>query len=119
MKTISQNLKISQNNVKPTNEQFFFFFLLRVDTCVSFKQLFLHANTLTGIGDFEPRCCCQDPLACVRAGVETVFVDLRWENISYGKNEAQQPGDQDRHDDLDAKQDKTEELIPTPFQTNT
>lgn len=71
--------------------------------CFCIDRLFLRANTLTGIGDFEPRRCGQDPLACVRAGVKAVFVDLRWENVSHGENEAKQPGDQDRHDDLGAK----------------
>lgn len=70
-----------------------------------FHQLFLHAFALTGIWDFEPGRCRQDPLACVRAGVEAVLVDLRWENIGHSKNEAQQPGDQDGHDDLGAEQD--------------
>lgn len=74
-----------------------------------FKQLLLQVNTLTGIWDFEPWCCRQDPLTRVRSGVEAVLVDLRWENVGHGKNEAQQPGHQDRHDDLGAKtrQDRT------------
>lgn len=88
-----------------------------VSSASPFKQL--HANTLTGIWDFEPRCCCQDPLACVRAGVEAILVDLRWENISHGEDEAQQPGDQDRHDDLGAEQDKAEELTAAHFQSST
>lgn len=60
----------------------------------------LFINTLTGIWDLKPWCCSKDSLACICAGIEAVFVYLRWENVSHGENETQQPWHQDGHDDL-------------------